>query len=142
MCCSYLLLSLPDIIPDMTVWYKCHAVSVQCSFEVCATPFGQQTQKKITLKPGVNKQWANIASFFLVLTSTKVYVSTKISIAKTRRRPQLRINSAALFPFLGKKSRHGNADRELMSMEFSWTISLEQISAARKQDVEIRLETG
>lgn len=29
-----------------------------------------------------------------------------------------------------------------MIMELPWTISLEQISAAGKQDVEIRLETG
>lgn len=29
-----------------------------------------------------------------------------------------------------------------MIMDFRWTISVEQISAAGKQDVEIRLETG
>lgn len=47
----------------------------------------------------------------------------------------------ALFQFLGKKSHHGNEDRELMIMKFPWTISLEQESATEKQDAEIRLET-
>lgn len=46
-----------------------------------------------------------------------------------------------LFEFLGRKSPHGNADRELMIMKFPGTILLEQISATEKQDVEIRLET-